>query len=359
MITHHINHPSAWKGSDFSSKDDFSIDLDARHIRALAAALARTKDQGLAVWDISRENFALDDIQDLIDEMFEEIMNRRGFVMLRGWPIDHYSVEDIGTMYYGLGLHFGRAASQSVMGDLLGEVTDHSDENPDERAYRNKYGLSLHTDLNDLIGMLNMRKATTGGESQYASALAVHNDMLASRPDLLPALYEGFYYHRRGEQAPGQSPLTPHKVPVFSAVDGVLSCRYVDTYMPAAAAELGVDLPPKLLEAIEVFEATSAREDIRVEMMVEPGEMILSNNFTVLHGRSGFDDSDKPLDPRRLFYRLWLDPDEALRRPHVPEVQIFEGNSIARQEGRKPIYSDAAWEGISDYVERKKAALGG
>ena len=359
MITHHIDHPSAWKGSDFHDKDDFSIDLEERHICALDAALNRVKDRGLTTETITKSDFPIDDIQDLIDEMFDEIMNQRGFLMLRGWPLDRYSVEDIGTMYYGLGLHFGNAASQSVMGDLLGQVTDHSDENPDERAYRNKYALSPHTDLNDLIGMLNIRKATVGGESQYASAIAVHNEIFATRPDLLPALYEGFHYHRRGENAPGQAPITPHKVPVFSTVDGLLSCRYVDTYMPAAAAELGVDLPPQLLEAIEVFEATSAREDVRLEMMVEPGEMLLSNNFTILHGRSGFDDSDKPLDQRRLFFRLWLDPDDAVRRPHVPELMIFEGNSIARQEGRKPIYSDDAWEGISDYVERKKAALGG
>lgn len=359
MITHHIDRPSAWKGTDFNSKDDYAIDLEDRHIRALDAALNQVKEKGLAIDAMTKDDFPLDDIQDLIDGMFDEIMNKRGFLMLRVWPLDRYSADDIGTMYFGLGLHFGKAASQSVMGDLLGQVIDHSDENPDERAYRNKYALSPHTDLNDLIGMLNVRKATTGGESQYASAIAVHNEIFATRPDLLPALYEGFYYHRRGENAPGQAPVTPHKVPVFSTVDGLLSCRYVDTYMPAAAAELGVDLPPQLLEAIEVFEATSAREDVRLEMMIEPGEMILSNNFTVLHGRSGFDDGNKPLDQRRLFFRLWLDPDEAVCRPHIPEVTIFEGNSIARQEGRKPIYSDDAWEGISDYVERKKEALGG
>ena len=358
MITHHIDHPSAWKGTDFNSKDDFSIDLEGRHIDALAAALGQVKERGLTIEAITKELFPLGDMQDLLDEMFDEIMNRRGFLMLRGWPLDDYSVEDIGTMYYGLGLQFGRAASQSVMGDLLGYVTDHSDENPDERAYRNKYALSLHTDLNDLIGMLNIRKAEKGGESQYASAIAVHNEIFATRPDLLAPLYEGFHYHRRGEQGPGQSLVTPHKVPVYSTVDSVLSCRYVDTYMPAAAAELGVDLPPKLAEAIEYFEATSARDDVKLEMIVEPGEMMFSNNLTVLHGRSGFDDSNKPLHQRRLFMRLWLDPDKAVARRRVPEVSVYEGDSITHQEGRKPVYSDNAWDGISEYVERKKEALG-
>ncbi len=358
MITHHIDHPSAWKGSDFKSKDDFSVDLTDRQLGALDAALQRVREKGLATEAITKFDFPLDDIQDFIDEVFDELMNGRGFVMLRGWPADEYSVEDLGAMYFGFGLHFGKAASQSVMGDLLGYVTDHSDENPDERAYRNKYALSLHTDLNDLIGMLNLRKAERGGESQYASAIAVHNEIFSARPDLLKPLYEGFHYHRRGEHGPGQEPITPHKVPVYSTVDGALSCRYVDTYMPAAAAELGVDLPAELAEAIEYFEAMSAREDVCLDMLIEPGEMMFSNNFTVLHGRRGFDDGNKPPDQRRLFFRLWLDPEDALRRPHVPEVSIYEGDSIVHQEGRKPIYSDDAWEGIHEYVERKQEALG-
>ena len=186
----------------------------------------------------------------------------------------------------------------------------------------------------------------------------MHNEILATRPDLLPPLYEGYHYHRRGEQAPGQEPVTPHKVPVYSTVDGILSCRYVDTYMPAAAAALGVELPDALAEAIEYFEAVSAREDVCLDMSIEPGEMMFSNNFTVLHGRSGFDDGGKPLDQRRLFLRLWLDPEEALRRPHVPEVSVFDGDSIVRQQGRRPVYSDDAWQGIDEYVARKQAALG-
>ena len=358
MITHRIDHPSAWKGSSFKSKDDFSIDLEPRHLGALDAALGRARARGLATEAIAKSDFPLDDMQDLVDAVFDELMNGRGFVMLRGWPVGEYPLADLGAMYFGFGAHFGKAASQSVMGDLLGYVTDRSDENPDERAYRNRYALSLHTDLNDLIGMLNVRKAERGGESQYASAIAVHNEILATRPDLLPPLYEGFHYHRRGEQAPGQEPVTPHKVPVYSTVDGILSCRYVDTYMPAAAAALGVELPDALAEAIEYFEAVSARKDVCLDMSIEPGEMMFSNNFTVLHGRSGFDDGGKPLDQRRLFLRLWLDPEEALRRPHVPEVSVFDGDSIVRQQGRRPVYSDDAWQGIDEYVARKQAALG-
>ena len=273
IIKHLIGHPSAWKASDFRTKDDYAIDLEPHHVAALARALEKVKTQGLALEQLSNTTFVLDDIRDLIDRVSDELLDGRGLVLLRGWPVEDYSLEDIGMMYFGFGSHFGKAASQSVMGDRLGYVEDFSYQDPNERAYRNKYALDLHTDLNDLIAMLNIHQAPKGGESQYASSIAIHNEIFATGPDLLEPLYQGFHYHRRGEEGPNEAPVTPHKVPIFSSVEGVLSCRYVDSYMPAAAKELGINMSPELLEAITCFEEIAAREDFSLDIKVEPGEM--------------------------------------------------------------------------------------
>ena len=343
IISHHIDHPSAWKSTDFKSQDDFSIDLEPHHINALEQALGQVRKAGLSIDEITKDNFPLDDIQDLLDQVSHELMDGRGFLMLRGWPIDQYSLDDIGVMYYGFGAHFGKGASQSVLGDRLGYVTDHSASDPLERAYRNKYELSLHTDLNELIGMLNIRQAATGGQSQYASAIAVHNEIRATRPDLLAPLYRGFHYHRRGEESPGQEPITPHEVPIFSTVDGVLSCRFVDAYMPAAAKGLGIEMPPELLEAIAYFQEIAARDDFQLDMLVKPGDMTFSNNFITMHARSAFENDAANDDKKRLFLRLWLDVDDAVSRPHVPEVAVYDADSITKQEGRTPVYAGDAW----------------
>ena len=343
IINHHIDHPSAWKSSDFKSQDDYAIDLEPRHLKALDVALGKARKTGLEIDDITKANFPLDDIQDFIDQVAHELMDGRGFMMIRGWPVDQYSLDDIGLMYYGFGAHFGKAASQSVIGDRLGYVMDHSDRDPLERAYRNKHELSLHTDFNELIGMLKIRRAAKGGESQYVSAIAVHNEIFATRPDLLAPLYEGFFYHRRGEETPGQEPITPHKVPIFSSVDGVLSCRFIETYMPPAAKELGVDMPADLVEAIAYFQEIAARDDFKLNMLVEPGHMTFSNNFVILHARSAFEDPSNAAEKKRLFLRLWLDVGAAASRPHVPEVAVYDADSITKQEGCTPVYAGAAW----------------
>ena len=355
MIDHVIEHPSAWKASDFRGKDDYAIDLAPHHIKALGKALEQIREQGLDVESITKSAFPLPDIQDLIARVFHELMHGRGFLILRGWPIDDYSLEDIGLMYYGFGTYFGKAASQSVIGDRLGYVMDYSHVDPYERAYRNRYELALHTDLNDLIGMLSIRTSATGGESQYASGIAIHNEIFATRPDLLPPLYEGFYYHRRGEEGPGEPPVTPHKIPIFSTSDGVLSCRYVDSYMPTAAKELGIEMSPSLCEAIAYFEEIAAREEFRLDFLVEPGEMTFSNNLVTLHGRNAFKDDVSDLDRRRLFLRLWLDVAPSEARPQVPELVVYPDNSIPKQEGRTPVYTGEAWQEI----ERQRGIVSG
>ena len=49
-----IDHPSAWRGSDFPSRDGFAIDLDPRHLRAFERAIERIRAEGLGLDDIER-----------------------------------------------------------------------------------------------------------------------------------------------------------------------------------------------------------------------------------------------------------------------------------------------------------------
>lgn len=341
IIRRTIVHLSAWRGSDFKSKDAFAEDISNKQIAAFVDAVRKAKKAGLTLDTVSRATFDLSPIAADVERWHATIMDGRQFIMLRGFPMKEYPLEDISMMYYGLGVQFGTAVSQSVLGDRLGEVMDYSDIDPNERAYRNKMFLTLHTDINDILGMLGVRKARTGGASQYASVITIHNEILARRPDLLEPLYEGYHYHLRGEEAPGDLPYTPHKVPVFSTKDGVLSCRWVDGYMQAAAKYLGVEMSPKLVEALEFFDDV-ARE-VQVEFIHEPGEIIFANNLTMLHGRAAFENSGNPAE-KRLLLRLWLDVDGPRKRPRVPEVAIWQGDTIGKQAGKRPTYDGEEWD---------------
>ncbi len=113
------------------------------------------------------------------------MLHGRGFVVLRGLTRDRYSADDQAAIFWGLGTHFGRAVSQSALGDRIGYVTDVGGKDRRERAYRNSRELTMHTDRCDVIGMLCLEKAMVGGVSGCASAHTIYNDILASRPALL------------------------------------------------------------------------------------------------------------------------------------------------------------------------------
>ena len=63
--------------------------------------------------------------------------------------------------------------------------------------------LDYHTDGSDLVGLLCLRTARTGGLSCVANAVAIHNQLVRESPDLAAALYEPMPYDARGEQAEG------------------------------------------------------------------------------------------------------------------------------------------------------------
>lgn len=330
-----INLPSAWKATDFESKDDFAVELSQKNLAALDTLMRKAQDSGRDVHDLTRDDFDHPDINDKLAAVREEVMLGRGLVVLRRLPVERYSLEEASIIYWGIGTHFGKAVSQSVLGDRLGHVTDMTMDDPHARAYRNNFEGSIHTDKSDVVGMLSIRKAAIGGLSRYASVATIHNEILATRPDLLAPLYEGFPRHWGNEQKPGESPVTSENIPVIAYSNGLLACRFVRSPIEAAAVELGRPLTDKQRGALDYFEELSHRPDILFECMLEPGDISLMNNKTVLHGRTAFKDLDDP-EQRRLLIRLWLDM--PIGAPGVTDTDdnAFGRGGIEPQEGKTP-----------------------
>ena len=253
---------------------------------------------------------------------------------MRGFPVDKYDAERMQAVYWGIGTHFGRGCSQSADGDYLGYVTNVEKAS---RGYTTDRELNLHTDSAEMVGLLCVRDAKEGGLSLYASSLKVHEIIAREHPEYLPVLERGFRCDRRGEEAPEDAPVTPYRVPVFSAQDGLLSCRYVRGVIDKGAATLGEPLSDFEKAALACFEAVAQREDVRFEIMLRPGEASVINNYEILHARTGFVDWEEPAK-KRLLYRLWLEGEPP--RPMRREVHLYQNRSgrmgVDPQPGRGP-----------------------
>ena len=332
-----FQHLATWRATDFSGKDDFAIDLEPRQLDALHRALARLKQAGSELERLGVADFPLDDIADDVAGWRAQVHTGRGLQLLRGFPVTELSVEDTGLMYFGIGMHFGRPVSQSNMGDLLGHVVNVGGQDPRERAYRNARELHLHTDRCDHVGMLCLKPAWKGGVSGYASALTIHNIMLEECPELLEHLYAGYRHHRFGEQPPGEAPVTPIPIPIFSVTDGVPDVIYIRGYIDIAEEEGHISLSDSQRAALDTFEAIADRPEVRLNFTLQSGEMALFNNCLVLHTRTAFEDHPDDATQKRHLMRLWLMQDG---RPASVGVRMHKGpGGIPKLEGKGTYYA--------------------
>ena len=195
----------------------------------------------------------------------------------------------------------------------------------------------MHCDSAELVGLLCVRQSKSGGENVFASSLRVYDIIRREHPEYLPVLEKGFPYHRRGEEADGQAPISPYNVPVFSQRDGIMSCRYSTEGIFAGVHGLGREMTPLERDALNFFQEAALREGERFDLRTEPGEAVYVNNYEILHSRTAFEDWPE-FERRRLLLRIWLQGDPP--RVMKPEMQAFENRGgrmgIDHQPGRVP-----------------------
>ena len=190
-----IDHPSAWTNASLGGKEGITYRLTEQQLVAFEEVIDRTRH--LHPQEVSRRDFDHPVVNGLLEELRDEIMNGRGTVLISGITRDRFSEDEFERIYFGAGTHWGIAAIQSLAGDRLGHVRNEKD-NPKNRAYLSARELKMHSDAYEVIGLMCVEKAETGGYSRLASALAIHNEILRNRPDLLEPLYRGFPYATAG-----------------------------------------------------------------------------------------------------------------------------------------------------------------
>jgi len=301
-----IASPKAWRGEALAGDPAWVMRLDDAEIGELGQALAVARATGRPLAEIEREHFPLPMLAPRLARALDEVYEGRGFVMIRGLPVARYSDDDVGLIFWGIGRYLGSPLYQNPQGDLLGHVYDHGRTygNIDVRGYETNAYLPYHTDGCDLVGLMCRRRGLAGGLSSIVSSVTVHNEILAHHPEYLGLLYNGFYYIRREEALTG-SGVSERPVPVFGCRDGVVSCRYIRNQINAGAVKRGIPLTTIERAALDYFDEVTRRPDLRLDMDLEPGDIQLCNNYTILHSRTEFIDGPEP-DRKRHMLRLWL-----------------------------------------------------
>ena len=301
-----VIHPSAWTRAQVHGRDDWIVRWPAEVLDEIRAAAQHVRAAGKAMPGFGRDDFRLPRSQAFLDSVMREVTHGRGFVLLRGFPVDLLAPDETELAYLALGLHLGTPVSQDGAGTLLGHVRDERVERtgPEVRLYRTRERQDFHTDGADIIGLLCLHGARSGGESKLASSYAVYNEILRRRPDLLDVLYEPMWWDRNGEERPGEDPAFP--LPVLHDVDGVPRVFYIGWYIRDAQRHPHVPrLTAAQVEALDPIESVANDPAFHVEMDFRPGDVQLLNNAVILHSREAYED-DADIERRRHLLRLWL-----------------------------------------------------
>jgi hypothetical protein len=182
--------------------------LSAENVAELEAAASAAGQMARPLVEIRREHFALPHLGPVLVAIRRELLHGRGFVLVRGLPRERYTLAEAATIFWGLGTHLGAPLSQNAQGHVLGHVKDlgYQADDPRTRLYQTNQRQGYHTDSADIVGLLCIRPARSGGRSSLASTVTAYNEMLARRPDLLSALFEPVATDHRGEVPPGGRP---------------------------------------------------------------------------------------------------------------------------------------------------------
>jgi hypothetical protein len=301
-----ITDARAWRGETLSKDPSWIMRLGGAEIADIERALAVAKAGGWPLEQIGREQFPLTVMRARLEQILADMRDGRGFVLVRGLPVQRWSDDDVGLVFWGLGRYLGAPLYQNPQGELLGHVYDHGRTygNIDVRGYETNAYLPYHTDAGDMVGLLCLRRALEGGLSSLVSSVSVHNELLANHPEYLGLLYNGFYYIRR-EAALTERGVSERPIPVFGTRDGVVSCRYIRNQINAGAVKRGVPLTALEQATLDYVDELTRRADLRLDMDLEPGDIQFINNYTILHSRTGFVDGPEP-QQRRHMLRLWL-----------------------------------------------------
>ncbi|OAX79091.1 hypothetical protein ACJ72_06591 [Emergomyces africanus] len=308
-----ITGRTVWKAEDYKNNSE---KWTHRFSEAEIAELSQASDAFLAakipLTGISKNNFALPKLSPFLAELREDIINGKGFILFKGFPVEQWGNHKSAVAYMGLGTYLGYFVSQNSRGHVLGHVKDlgeDSQQTDKVRIYRTNARQFFHTDDGDIVGLLCIAKALEGGESDVVSTHHVYNVLAKERPDVLETLTSPIWYvDRKGETSIGQEEYIRACVFYVEPTENGRVFAKWDPYFVRSLtrfSDKGIipPLSPAQLEALTVLEDTCLR--LALHMVLDVGDIQFLSNCHVFHARTEYKDYPPPA-PRRHLMRLWL-----------------------------------------------------
>ena len=324
-----VSDRSVWYGPQIVTRSDWVERLSEVEVDEIKRAIGELEESlpesaTVEAASLRASDVPLPGLGPRLREILDEVLNGRGFVLIKGLPVDGWTRHNAASArrkaalaFLLIGAQLGALRMQNAAGHLLGHVKDlgRSSDDPHTRIYQTRERQTFHTDSCDVVALLCLRTAKSGGLSSLVSSTTIFNEMRRRRPDLLEVLMQPIETDRRGETPAGSKPY--FNIPVFNYHADLVSAIYQRQYIESARRFPEVPpLTPLQIEALDLFDELANDPRLHLLMELEPGDIQLVHNHTILHDRTAFEDFPEPERKRHLL-RLWLAPPNARPLPQI------------------------------------------
>jgi alpha-ketoglutarate-dependent taurine dioxygenase len=257
-----------------------------------------------------------------MEQVRHELENGKRIVIVK--PFDdlrsRFSILEQRTIFWLMGNILGETLIQNEQGDRAILVYDRDRNNSmtkGARYHQTREGGTIHTDnVNvpfkwEYLLLACISPAMAGGENILVNALNVHKILKNKFPDVLGILEKNFLWEQRGvADATYEAPIITYNK------KGEPEFRHLRPYMESAHNKLNRPLTDEQMYALDTLDAVLEHTDNQYRHTFLAGEILLTYDAQVLHGRTCFSDhidavvihdwiknTDKPL--KRTMDRLW------------------------------------------------------
>ncbi|WP_124971104.1 TauD/TfdA family dioxygenase [Aphanothece sacrum] len=312
-----VSLSAAWKGNELLNSPYWNYRLTSTEIAEIEAAIHALKvshDQPIQFNQLSKT----------LAGVSEELENGKGAVLLKGFPVNQYSEEEIAEVYLALCRQMGLPVRESnsdfdspirkntqFITYIRAEAADSSAE-----GKQSNDAFKFHCDRCDVNSLLCIRQSRTGGENRLASAITIYNEMRYSYPDIAQELFKEIPFFFEGEK-------NWTNYPLWCIHKGKFTTQYSSAYVKLSQLVLGAPrLTEKQKQGLTLLEEIGLK--VGITLRVEPGDWLLTNNHVIYHARTSWPIESGKYD--RLLLRAWYTPFNSRELPDKPSFRTMWGN---------------------------------
>ena len=238
------------------------------------------------------------------------LINGCGFFVINGSKFSEFSYDEMNSILKIISKIIGELLEQNKDHEKVVEIKDLGKTmKAGSRYHHTKEGGSYHTDgchiyhnFPHYVGLVCINPAKSGGESKFASSYTLHNQLLEEK-NLLKILYEKFHIDKRNENEINESP-TQYE-PIFQYENNNLVFRYQRELIEAGYKKMNQSLTSIQKDALNALDRALANENFAVTYLMNPYDIMFSNNKWLIHDRNGFEDFDEE-NKKRVLLRTWI-----------------------------------------------------